>query len=389
MLDMDFKSHNARSREVWDAWHAGDPIRVPVTIYADSRNWMAEPHLNTNRIALPDYLRDPELMLQVQVRAREWIRCNILSDDGMGLPEEGWPLIVDFQNYLEMAWFGAEVHYTSEPHCKSFLDDDRRDLLFTRGLPDPWQGIGADVRRYYEYFQERRQSFTWQGLPIGPISMPFNMTGTDGPFTLAAAMRGTETFVYDMIDHPDYARQLLDFITDAIINRIKAVRQYLGEPERGEGFGFADDAIVMLSTELYESFVLPCHRKIFSALTTGDNNRSFHLCGDAQRFFPILQKHLNVRSFDTGFPIRFEKLYDELDADTCIIGGPPVGLLLNGTPAQIDGKVREILQSGVMTKSRRFVLREANALAPGTPLDHVNQIYRTCIQAGWYKGGCT
>ena len=178
MLDMDFKSHNARSREVWDAWHAGDPIRVPVTIYADSRNWMAEPHLNTNRVALPDYLRDPELMLQVQVRAREWIRCNILSDDGMGLPEEGWPLIVDFQNYLEMAWFGAEVHYTSEPHCKSFLDDDRRDLLFTRGLPDPWQGIGADVRRYYEYFQERRQSFTWQGLPIGPISMPFNMTGT-------------------------------------------------------------------------------------------------------------------------------------------------------------------------------------------------------------------
>ena len=76
-------------------------------------------------------------------------------------------------------------------------------------------------------------------------------------------------------------------------------------------------------------------------------------------------------------------------SDTCIIGGPPVGLLLNGTPAQIDGKVREILQSGVMTKSRRFVLREANALAPGTPLDHVNQIYRTCIQAGWYKGGCT
>ena len=387
MPDINFKAHNARSSEIWAAWRAGDPIRVPVTIYADSRNWIGEPQLNTSGVTLPDYLRHPELMLNVQVRAQEWIRCNILSDDGMGLPDDGWPLIVDFQNYLEMAWFGAKVHESAEPHCRSLLDDNHRELLFERGLPDPWQGIGAEVLRFYEYFQERRQDFTWQGRPIGPVSMPFNMTGTDGPFTLAAALRGTENFLFDMLDDPDYARQLLDFVTTATIRRIKAVRQYLGEPERSAGFGFADDAIVMLSTGLYEEYVLPSHQRIFDALTTGNENRSFHLCGDAQRFFPILQNKLNVRSFDTGFPIHFEKLYDELAADTCVMGGPPVSMLLNGTPGQIDAEVRRILQSGVMTRSKRFILREANALAPRTPLDNVNQIYRTCERADFYKEG--
>jgi uroporphyrinogen-III decarboxylase len=135
---------------------------------------------------------------------------------------------------------------------------------------------------------------------------------------------------------------------------------------------------------MYREFVLPCHRRILDELTVPGADRSMHLCGDAQRFFPILQKELGVMSFDTGFPVDFARLYDELLPGTRIYGGPSTGLLLNGTPERIDAEVRRILASGVMGKSRAFVLREGNSLAPGTPFANVNQILLTSRDAGVY-----
>lgn len=382
----DFSEHNLNSEKIWRDFTAGRPSRVPVTIYADSRNWLAEKHLNSGNISLRQYLNDWQTMLETQVKAQEWKRLNILSDDGMGYPES-WSLIVDCQNYLEIAWLGGNVEFGDEPHCRPFLKDDNKKDFLHKGPADPWQGINEQVRRSYEFFLGRRNDYFYKERTIGPVAMPYNMTGTDGPFTIACGIRGAEAFILDMLDDPGFAADLLRQITESIIVRIRAVRAYLGQPQRASGFGFADDAIVILSAELYERFILPCHRLLFDELAAKDCFRSMHLCGDAQRFFPLIQKELQVMQFDTGFPIDFQRLYQELDPRTIIMGGPPAGLLLNGTPQQIDDCVRAILNSGVMEMSRSFILREANALAPGTPLENVNQIYYSAEKYGYYREG--
>lgn len=377
------------SRRVWDAYWQGTPERVPVTVYADIRCWLADPRENTDGYTLSRYLRDPDLMLALQMRTRAWLDRNLLSDDAPSTPETGWPVIVDIQNYLELAWLGGPVDFSlPEPHVAPFLTEDGARALLQREPPGAFEGIGAHVRQYYEHFLRRKaEGLAFDGIGIGHVAMPFNMTGSDGPFTIASGMRGTEAFLFDMIDRPDEARGLLDWITDAIIRRIRDVRAYLGEPLRSDGFGFADDAIVILSEDLFREFVLPCHRRIYEALSLPGGERSMHLCGDAQRFFPIYQNELGVRSFDTGFPIDFARLYDELAPDTRIFGGPSTSLLLEGTPAEIDAEVRRILSSGVMEKSRAFVLREANSLSPGTPFANVNQMLLTCREAGRYPPG--
>ena len=387
MPAMDFKAHNRRSEEIWAAWHAGRPIRVPVTLYADTRNWLHEPDENRKGVTLSAYLQDPALMLDCQVRARDWIRHTYLSDDGMGDPEDGWSVTVDCQNYLEPVWFGATLHDGLEPHAPAFLGDADKWRIFDRGVPDAFAGIGGQVRTFFEWFQDRTRDFTYKGIPLTHVHMPFNMTGTDGPFTIACGIRGVENFLCDLLEDPEYAVQLLDFITTAIIGRIRAVRAYLGEPSRSSGFGFGDDAIVLLSPAMYRTFVLPLHRRLYESLAAEDGSRGIHLCGDAQRFFPILAGELGVRDFDTGFPIDFARLYRELPADTRVNGGPEVSLLRDGTPAQVEARVREILGSGVMDLSRRFVLREANALSPGTPAENVNAMYRACERYGGYGAG--
>jgi uroporphyrinogen-III decarboxylase len=59
-----------------------------------------------------------------------------------------------------------------------------------------------------------------------------------------------------------------------------------------------------------------------------------------------------------------------------IQGGPHIEILRTGTPEQVRAETRRILQSGVLVGGR-FVLREGNNLAPGTPLENIEAMYHT------------
>lgn len=149
-------------------------------------------------------------------------------------------------------------------------------------------------------------------------------------------------------------------------------------------FGYADDSIVLLSNELFTEMILPQIKRIYDEFSLEGGKRSIHLGGDAQRFFPILEKELNIKEFDTGYPIDFKKLYEQLSPDVQVLGGPNIMLLKSGTKQQVKDEVKRILHSGVMLKSKKFILREANALAPGTPLENVNAIFEACEEYGYY-----
>ncbi|AEE97896.1 hypothetical protein Mahau_2768 [Mahella australiensis 50-1 BON] len=382
---MDFRRHNEQAKKVWDAFGKGIPFKVPVFIYTDARNWIFENELNKEGITLWDYVKDPEVMLDVQLKAQEWRRLNIISDSPMGYPEgdDGWSVSVDFENYTELAWLGGAVEHGVEPHVPPFVSDVNKNEIFEKGIPSAFDGFGATVREFYEHFIDKSKDYLYKGCNIKDVSMPYNFCGTDGIFTLACGMRGMTNFLNDILDDPDYAENLLDYITEAVIRRIKEIRLYLGEDIRSRHFGYADDAIVLLSPVLFEQLVLPRIKRIYDELTVEDGSRSIHLCGDAQRFFPILQSECNVKMFDTGYPIDFERLYDELSNDTEIWGGPSVVLLKNGTPCAIKDEVRRIL-GYVMPRTKKFVLRDGNAIIPGTPIENINAVYEACEEYGYY-----
>jgi len=112
--------------------------------------------------------------------------------------------------------------------------------------------------------------------------------------------------------------------------------------------------------------------------------RTVHLCGDADRHFPVLTKECGVRSLDTGFPVNFARLRKAVGPDVEIWGGPEVGMLMYGTPRQVYERTREILTSGVL-EGGRFVLREANCLPPATPEETLAAMYRAALDFGRYR----
>lgn len=384
---IDFDAHNAEVQQVWEAYRAGKPIRVPIIWGINARFTMWLPEANPRGITFEQYFSDAQLMLERQVEHQHWIRHHVPQDAEMGLPADGWHVYVDFQNVYEAAWIGCPVRFYPDqvPDTEPILHDDNKRMLFDQGIPDPFEGgLMARNWQFYEYMvRQQEKGWTMFGKPIASVT-PTGL-GTDGPMTVCCNLRGASQFAADLLEDPDYAVQLLDYVTTAIITRIRAYRRHLGQPEKTPGgWGFADDSIELLSTRMYEQMVFPFHQRMKEELMQDPSHPiGIHLCGDVQRHLLFLRDRLNVRSIDTGFPIDLGQARRDLGPDVELLGGPSVPLLYQGSPEQVRADTIRILQSGVM-EGGKFILREGNNLAPGTPLENLWTMYETGKEYGRY-----
>ncbi len=130
----------------------------------------------------------------------------------------------------------------------------------------------------------------------------------------------------------------------------------------------------MLSVDQYREFVLPYHKRLADELACG-KIASMHLCGNATRHFPLIKEELGCLSFDTGFPADFSWLRQTLEEEAFIHGGVHVGILKDGPLERIRKETERVLRSGIL-RGGRFVLREANSLAPRTPFNSIELFYR-------------
>jgi hypothetical protein len=384
MTQPDFTEHNEEVRRVWQAYRAGTPVRVPVIVDADTRYFVLHGELNPGeRMSFEDYSEDAVTMMDFQLRAHEYrvLNLNPRCDYEAGLPAR-FSVTVDMQRYFDAGFFGAEVEYRAGqiPDTIPPLAGDRKSWLFDRGQPDPLTGgVFARAHQMHEVMAERiAKGFTFRDREV--VFEPFGL-GTDGPLTVATNLRGTELYT-DLITDPDYVHALLEFIVEGTIARIQAHRRFFGLPEKSPTWGYADDSVQLISTAMVREFIIPAHRKLIRALTDAERI-SIHLCGNSTRHFKTLRDELGCYSFDTGFPVDFAWLRQELGPDVEILGGPRVTLLRDGAPDQVEAEVQRILSSGIM-EGGRFILREANDLAPGTPLSNLEAMYAAGRRYGRY-----
>lgn len=380
-MQADFTAHNVEQAAVWEAFYAGRPTRVPMIINCSTRNTLFNPLANPEGVDFARYFNDPRAMFIHNLRRQYYIRHYLYFDQEMGLPER-WTIGVDFQNCYEAMWWGCPLHFRENqvPDTTPLLHSDNKRMLFERGMPEPFSGWLGRAWEYYEQFQAWAQNEEFMGRPITISGVPG--LSSDGIFTVACALMNPADLMMEMYTDPDFVHEFLGFITEATIRRIKAFRKRLGLPETSSSCGLADDAIQMLSPQAYRDFVLPYHKRFVAEFGVQGPN-SMHLCGDATHHFKLIRDELNVMSFDTGFPVDHGWLRRELGPEVTIYGGPPAPLVRQGSIDAIVAETKRILESGIM-EGGRFVLREGNNLAPGTPPEHVRAMYEACQQYGRY-----
>lgn len=381
LAKLDFDRHNEEVKQVWESFHAGRPIRVPVIVGTNTRYFIFNDQANPEHINFQSFIDDPDVMFDTKLAYHRWLQFNILRDDALGLPEF-WPMSVDFQNFYEAAWFGCPVHYMDDQvpdTTPGFSDVPER--VMEHGIPDPFGGLMGKVLEYWEYFKDRGAKETYLDRPIKVVS-PGSGMGTDGPMTVACNLFGASFVCETLLLEPERLQRLLSFITEATLARIIAWRRKIDQKFPDDNYGIADDSIALISTEMYREHILPHHRKFFDTLGNGVGH-SIHLCGDATRHFKTLLDELKIQAFDTGFPVDFAAIRRELGPKVQINGGPHVDLMLHATPQEVFAECRRVLTSGIM-EGGRFILREGNNLAPHTPLENTEMMMAASRQFGVY-----
>ncbi len=379
LAGMNCEERNAVQGHVWAAYFGGKPVRVPIILGTNTRYFMLNEDANPEHISFEDYSRSPEIMFDAALKFQRWARFNILQDAELGLPER-WYISPDFQNYYEANWFGCKVRYM-DGQVPDTLPDfaDCPERVMESGLPGPFENSYARALDYYDYFLNRAGRETFLGRPI-TANAPSCGMGTDGPFTVACNLFNPAFVCECLGSDPGRIVRLLEFITEATIQRIRAWRSLFRMPFPVDNWGIADDSIALISTRMYREFILPLHKRIYDTFAT-PVKRSIHLCGDATRHFKTMVDELQIKQFDTGFPVDFRKVREELGPDVRILGGPHVELLRASSPEKIRLEVKRILETGI-AESGRFILREGNNLAPYTPLENTEAMYHAGIEFG-------
>ena len=377
---------NDEKKAVWTAYWAGTPTRVPLMWGVNPRIILLNPVLNPEGYTYRQYFNEPRVTLVIQSRFQEYVATtlNRTCDSSTMLPET-WSFSVDNQNIYDGAFFGGEVIF-DEGQVPSVLPaytfDDLDAFLardFSRPLENQWL---KDRLEFHERLVREAENFTYLGRKgtVGSYGLGF-----DGPVTAVATLFGADGIAI-LAAEPEKARRLLDKISDDALNRNRVLADRSGGWKKTKWSWFADDSIQLISSEMYRELVLPVHARWYDAnclSSTEDGRRSIHLCGDATRHFPVINKELGVTSFDTGFPVDFGQLRQTLGPAVEIAGGPSIMILREGTPDSCAREARRILESGIM-QGGRFTLREGNNLPPCVPMANLEAVYNTCREFGNY-----
>lgn len=369
-MERDFAAHNEAVRRLWDAYRAGRPERVPVTFSVSPRVFLLDKARNPKRWTPRQAFVNPDVMWELSLAFQRWLRFDLVQDAEMG-PPGAWEIGLPLWNTYEAGWFGCEVVFPAGdiPDTRPMYRDSKKRLHDT-ALPDPLMGnlMGRALEAYWALTaRAKREDFL--GRPVRVTGLP---VGTDGPFTVACNLRGATELCEDLAEDEAFFHALMAHVTDGIILRIMAWKKLAAMPETGLPW-FGDDAIQLLSVAAYRNAVLPYHRRLLDAFGLASVPQ-MHLCGRAQHLFPTLVAELGVGSFEVGFPTDLKRAREELGEHVELIGNIHPGLLRDGPPEAIREAVRGACASGVR-RGGKFILRDGNDCAPGTPDAHYAAMY--------------
>ena len=360
-----FRAHNEAVARLWRDYAHGSNQRVPVTLAFDEQFL-----LPLFGCTFRHYYQNVAAQIRVQLDSQHWIRTKVRHDAEMGLPDvwrvspAGWMTENEFLGATVLVQENDYAWGQPIPATKSEL------LEWLRGM-DPLARVQeCTLWQQYVDMTECTRNMQYHGRPV-ETAMP--VTSSHGVFTKAAEIRGLDRLCADIHDDPAFAKELLAIVTDLLIARIENWHTLAGVDRAfpsADSWGLADDSLAMISTRQYEEFVLPCHEKFYSRMTSG--TRTIHLCGHAQHLFPTLHARLGVTVFNGPGPqIDLLRMIDEINAPI-EIEAEVAHATLQRSRTKIEKEILQLLQEEVKTRAK---ITLTGYVPRGTPRENMEFFY--------------
>ena len=248
------------------------------------------------------------------------------------------------------------------PYLSSPLVASEADLRALR-RPDPARA-GSRMADRLQAVREMASAAGERCLILGWVDMPF---------AEACSLVGVSTFMLMLVERPDLAHQLLDYLT-AIVSEFGAAQVQAGSPMVGAG----DAAASLVSARMYREFALPYEQRVVEAVHQAGGMVKLHICGKTTHLLSDLPRS-GADLFNVDHLVRFEDARRAYGAaGKCFKGNlDPVADLLQATPEQCRARARECIRKA---EGSRYML-SAGCEIPAAVSDEVFRAFCGAVQA--------
>ncbi|MGC8879373.1 MAG: uroporphyrinogen decarboxylase family protein [Anaerolineae bacterium] len=261
------------------------------------------------------------------------------------------------------------------------IKEPTREALETFPWPDPsdparWEGLEAEARRLYEN--------TTYALVVGCVF-------GGGIFEFPQYLRGMEAFLTDLLLHPGFADELMERITEILIEAYSRMLEKVGPYV--QVVSVCDDLATqigpMISPQLYRERIKPRQKRLIEAIKA--HTRAYvlyHGCGAAREFLPDLIE-IGVDIFNP-VQVSARGLEDTADLkrtfgrDLVFWGGvcDTQHMLPFGTPEQVRDETRRRLDD--LMPGGGFVAAPVHNIQDGVPPENIMAMFETIHEYGVY-----
>lgn len=246
-----------------------------------------------------DYFFDVETRIKGQLAGKLFLD-DTMDDDTVRIPDIGYDH--GAAGAMENSLFGVETIFEEDGDPKSSqtpVIQDPKDLN-TLKIPDFYSsGPMPEIHKKYEEIKK---------ILDGRINVTFP-GWCRGTWSVACFLRGFTNIYVDLLDQPDFVKELLDFIAESRISWEKQRSDFLGispqDPDNMYTNNYLDYRRVhvsdmyndevdgnSISPAAYEDIILPSEKKLNDFY---GGTRYYHSCGNLTPFLPVLTSLPNLR----------------------------------------------------------------------------------------------
>ncbi len=315
---------------------------LPVGFIIDSP-WLP----NWHGASLLDYFTDHEC----------WLQANLAALDA-------------FPQVIFLPGFWAEYGMCSEPPAfgsrSSFYENEFpfahpvAEALHDLRCPDPrTDGLAPFLLRRLERMRPRIEA-------SGHI---LRFAVARGPLNIAAFLMGASEFLMALLAEPEKAHRLLDTITSFLLDWLRLQRERIATID---GIFLLDDIAGFLGEDDFREFALPCLTRAFAAFDA--SVRFFHNDAHGLVCAPFLME-MGVNLFNFSYDHPMPEMQRLTGNQITLLGNiPPRDVLAQGSPADVETAVRQLLSS--LQGTRRVILSCGGGMPPGVPTENIQAFLR-------------
>jgi uroporphyrinogen decarboxylase len=202
--------------------------------------------------------------------------------------------------------------------------------------------------------------------------------GIGGPFTAAAQMRGTETFLRELLSDSDFAHAILDLVTEAGRSMVREVGKY------GVRFCIYDPIASgsMISPQLYKAFAKPYETRLIAAMKeASDDKPTLHICGNTSRIWKdMAATGAGILSLDNI--VDLEDARREVGGEVALMGNVnPTDTMLSGTPIDVEAAVVDCVRKAAGNPGG-YILALGCGLPFKTPIGNILALIEAAREHG-------